>query len=167
MAAYSEDGKAHQEADISLHNEERKRRLRDRIQYWKDVKAAALPDGKTAAWADKKIRMLEAAIIEIDAQAARGGRGRMNKSQKIIWAQWVSRNQPELAPGTPYCPPGSRWDKLMRLARMGASDRLIKKHIFGIDDETIRVARKIIDGTITGGTNYGRLTEDEPGQEAG
>lgn len=69
--AYGKDGKVYREVDIGLHDEERKRRLRDRIQYWKDVKAAALPDSKTAAWADKKIRMLEAAIIEIDAQTAR------------------------------------------------------------------------------------------------
>ena len=91
----------------------------------------------------------------------------MKKSQKIIWAQWVDRNKPELSPDTAYCLPGGRWDTLMRLCRMGASDRIIHKHIFGIDAETIAVARKIVDGTISGGVNCGRRTEDEPGQKVG
>lgn len=91
----------------------------------------------------------------------------MNKSQKIIWAQWAVRNRPGLAPDTEYCLPGSRWEKLMRLTRMGASDKLIARHIPGIDGITIMVARKIADGTITGGVHYGQITEDEPGQEAG
>ena len=55
----------------------------------------------------------------------------------------------------------------MRLTRMGASDKLIARHIPGIDGITIMVARKIADGTITGGVHYGQITEDEPGQEAG
>lgn len=68
--AYGSSGKVYREVDIQIH-EERKKRIRDRIQYWKDVKAAALPDGKVAAWADKKIQMLEDVITEMDAQRAR------------------------------------------------------------------------------------------------
>ena len=90
----------------------------------------------------------------------------MRKSDKIVWAQWCMRNKPDLAPGTDYCLPGSRWDRLMRLARMGASDRLIKKHILGIDDDTIRVARKIVSGTASGMREEQR-EEEEPRQAAG
>ena len=58
------------EADRGIH-EERRKRIMDRIQYWEDVKKAALPDGKTAVWADKKIQMLKDAITEMDARRAR------------------------------------------------------------------------------------------------
>lgn len=67
----------------------------------------------------------------------------MRRSQKIIWAQWVDRNQPTLAPETEYCLPGSRFAKMMQLARMGASDRVFRKHIKGIDSLTIRALRRI------------------------
>lgn len=88
----------------------------------------------------------------------------MRKSQKIIWAQWVDRNRPSLAPETEYCLPDSRFALMMRLARMGASDRVFRKKVPGIDSETIAVARKIAAGTVTGGPNY---QEDEPGEAAG
>ena len=90
----------------------------------------------------------------------------MRKSDKIVWAQWCMRNKPDLAPGTDYCLPGSRWDRLMHLARMGASDRLIKKHILGIDEDTIRVARKIAAETASGMREEQR-EEEEPRQAAG
>lgn len=89
----------------------------------------------------------------------------MNKSGKIIWAQWTMRNRPSQEPGTDYCLPGSRWEMMMRLARMGASDTLIKRRVPGIKDDTIRVLRRIADGTISGGANAGR--EDEPGKMVG
>ena len=68
--AFGRNGKVYKEVDIGIH-EERKKRIRDRIQYWKDVKAAALPDGRVSVWADKKIQMLEDVITEMDAQRAR------------------------------------------------------------------------------------------------
>lgn len=67
--AFGRNGKVYKEVDIGI-QKERKRRIRDRIQYWKDVKAAALPDGRVSVWADKKIQMLEDALGEIEAQEA-------------------------------------------------------------------------------------------------
>ena len=90
----------------------------------------------------------------------------MRKSQKIIWAQWVDRNTPSLAPETNYCLPDSRFALIMRLARMGASDRIFRKKVPGIDADTIMVARKIADGTITGGRNF-HEEENEAGEMAG
>ena len=51
-------------------HEERKKRIRNRIDYWKDVKAQ-MPESKTAELADKMIRSLENVLIEMDAQMAR------------------------------------------------------------------------------------------------
>lgn len=51
-------------------HEERKKRIRNRIHYWKDVKAQ-MPESKTAQLADKMIRSLENVLIEMDAQMAR------------------------------------------------------------------------------------------------
>ena len=90
----------------------------------------------------------------------------MRRSQKIIWAQWVDRNKPTLAPETRYCLPDSRFALLMRLVRMGASNTLIMRKIPGIGTDTIMVARKIADGTISGGPNF-RAEEHEEGQAAG
>lgn len=50
--------------------EERKRRIRDRIQYWRDVRDSAPPGSNTRKWAEKKIRMLEGALSEIEKQEA-------------------------------------------------------------------------------------------------
>ena len=66
------------------------------------------------------------------------------RSRTIERAQAADRNTPMLAPETEYCLPGSRFALLMRLARAGASDRLIRKRIKGIDSLTIRVARKLV-----------------------
>lgn len=67
----------------------------------------------------------------------------MKKTQSIVWTQHVMRNKPTLMPETAYCEPGSRFAKMMQLARMGASDRVFKKHIIGIDSLTIRALRRI------------------------
>lgn len=90
----------------------------------------------------------------------------MKRSQKIIWAQWVGRNKPTLAPETEYCLPDSRFALIMRLARMGASDRIFRKHVPGIDAETIMAARRIADGTISGGRHF-RAEEPDKGELAG
>lgn len=73
------------------------------------------------------------------------------KSQKCELAQRADRNHPDLQPETNYCLPGSRFSMIMRLARAGASDELFKKKVPGITLDTIRVARKIADGTISTG----------------
>ena len=73
------------------------------------------------------------------------------RSQKAERAQRADRNAPTLQPETEYCLPGSRFALIMRLARAGASDELFKKKIRGIDQDTIRVARKLADGTISVG----------------
>lgn len=73
------------------------------------------------------------------------------RSQKCERAQRADRNTPMLQPETEYCLPGSRFALIMRLARAGASDKLFKKKIRGIDQDTIRVARKLADGTISVG----------------
>ena len=90
----------------------------------------------------------------------------MKRSQKIIWAQWASRNKPTLMPETEYCLPDSRFALMLRLARMGASDRVFMKRIPGIDADTIAVARRIADGTISGSRRF-RAQEEEAGELAG
>lgn len=54
--------------EVSLETiEEQKARLRNRIQYWKDVKKAAMiPGGKVERWADERIELLERTIREIE-----------------------------------------------------------------------------------------------------
>ena len=68
------------------------------------------------------------------------------RGQKIERVQRTERNTPTLQPEIEYCLPGSRFARLMQLARAGASDRLIKRKIPGIDTLTIEVARKIVSG---------------------
>ena len=53
------------------------------------------------------------------------------------------RNTPTLAPETEYCLPGSRFARMMQLARMGASDRIFRKYVPGIDKLTIEALRRI------------------------
>ena len=67
----------------------------------------------------------------------------MKKTQSIVWTQHVMRNTPTLAPETEYCLPGSRFARMMQLARMGASDRVFRRHIPGIDRLTIRALRRL------------------------
>ena len=86
------------------------------------------------------------------------------RSQKCERAQRADRNTPMLQPETEYCLPGSRFALIMRLARDGASDKLFKKKILGIDQDTIRVARKLADGTISAGR--GSMTESAMRQDA-
>lgn len=73
------------------------------------------------------------------------------KGTLIAWAQRAERTEARLLPAGAYYLPGSRFAKMMKLARMGASDRVIKRHIKGIEDDTIMVLRKIADGTISRG----------------
>lgn len=63
-------GKTYREIDVGLY-EERKKRLRDRIYYWEQVRAASIPGGKVQEWAEKRIRMLKDAIMEMDAERNR------------------------------------------------------------------------------------------------
>lgn len=73
-----------------------------------------------------------------------------------------------LAPETDYCLPGSRFARIMQLARAGASDRIFRRRIPGITQDVIDVARRIAGGTISGGANCrSALQEDEPGVLAG
>lgn len=53
------------------------------------------------------------------------------------------RTTPTLAPETEYCLPGSRFAQMMQLARMGASDRIFRQRINGIDSLTIGALRRI------------------------
>lgn len=53
------------------------------------------------------------------------------------------RTTPTLAPETEYCLPGSRFAQMMQLARMGASDRIFRQRIKGIDSLTIGALRRI------------------------
>lgn len=73
------------------------------------------------------------------------------KGRNIERAQEAERKHPDLQPETEYCLPGSQFARMMRLARAGASDELFKRKIRGIDRMTIRVARKIANGTISTG----------------
>ena len=40
---------------------------------------------------------------------------------------------------------------MMQLAQMGASNAVFKRHIQGISDDVIEMARKIVKGDISGG----------------
>lgn len=94
----------------------------------------------------------------------------MKAGTRIAWAQRAARTKPLLAPNTEYCLSGSRWEMMMRLAQMGASDAVIKRRIVGIDDETIAVMRKIACGDISKGRRMviiPEVGEDESGQAAG
>lgn len=79
------------------------------------------------------------------------------RSQGAERAQRADRNAPTLQPETEYCLPGSRFALIMRLARAGASDKLFKQKVRGIDRDTIRVARKLA---------AGKVTEGHPGMDA-
>ena len=60
--------------------------------------------------------------------------------------------------------PGSRFAIMMKLARMGASDRVFCRHVPGIDSLTIRALRAIV--TQQAGMQTVQ-EDDERGQAAG
>lgn len=78
-------GKTYREIDVGLY-EERKKRLRDRIYYWEQVKAASIPGGKVREWAEKRIRMLKDAIIEMDAERNREALANEEKPEDCMGA---------------------------------------------------------------------------------
>lgn len=75
----------------------------------------------------------------------------MKKGMRIAWAQRAARVTPTLAPKTEYCLPDSRFALMMRLARMGASNRVFTRHVPGIEDDVIEVLRKIASGEVSKG----------------
>lgn len=81
----SKSGKLYKEIDIGIH-EERKKRIRDRIHYWQQVKGAAIPGGKVEQMADKRIRMLENVIIEMDAERNREALANEEKPEDCMGA---------------------------------------------------------------------------------
>lgn len=86
-------------------------------------------------------------------------------------AQRADRNGP--GPGEAvelnYCLPGSRFAKIMQLARMDASYKVFRKHVPGIDRWTIEVAKKLVreQAGLSGGVHVPAFEENEPGERAG
>ena len=87
----------------------------------------------------------------------------LSKGKEAELAQRSDRNTPTLAPETSYCLPDSRFAMMMRLARMGASDRMFRRKIKGIDSLTIAVLRRL----VAGQQGQAAPAEDEPGVRAG
>lgn len=85
--------------------------------------------------------------------------------RSIEMAQQADRRAP--APELYYCLPGSRFAKMMQLARMGASDRVFKRKIPGIDRWTIEVLRKLVAQERGETAVVAPMEEDEPGVRAG
>lgn len=62
-------GKTYKEVDIGIH-EERKKRIRDRINYWQMVKDSAIPGGTVEAKAEKRIQALRRAAAQQKGESA-------------------------------------------------------------------------------------------------
>lgn len=87
--------------------------------------------------------------------------------RKIEMAQRADRNKPTLAPEMEYCLPGSRFALMMRLARMGASDRVFRRRVPGIDRWTISVLRKLVAQERGETSTITPMEDDGPGVMAG
>lgn len=85
--------------------------------------------------------------------------------RNIELAQQADRRKP--APELYYCLPDSRFAKMMQLARMGASDRVFKRKIPGIDRWTIDVLRKLVARERGETVHVHPMEDDEPGVQAG
>ena len=84
------------------------------------------------------------------------------KWRSVELAQQADRRGPGIAPELNYCLPGSRFAKMMQLARMGASNRMFRRHIPGIDGITIEVARKLAEEMAHGAPEQTPAGEEEP-----